>query len=78
MNETTFIQVQSIFKKFFHDSSIELSELSTTEDIEGWDSLTHLELINEIEDHFKIQFSLNEIIEFKNVGELIDCIANKL
>lgn len=77
MSETTFLQVQTIFRKFFNDPSIEISELTTTEDIEGWDSLTHLELINEIENHFKIQFSLSEIIEFKNVGELINCILNK-
>lgn len=78
MSETTFLQVQTIFRKFFNDSSIEISESTTTEDVEGWDSLTHLELINEIENYFNIQFSLSEIIEFKNVGELIECIVNKL
>lgn len=77
MNEPIFLQVQNIFRKFFNDPSIELSELTTTEDIEGWDSLSHLELINEIENYFNIQFSLNEIIEFENVGELISCIVNK-
>lgn len=78
MKETVFLQVQTIFRTFFKDPSIVLRETTTTEDVTGWDSLTHLELINEIEEFFHIQFSLIEIIEFKNVGEMVDCIVNKL
>lgn len=78
MKEKVFLQVQSIFRTFFKNQSIDLKETTTTEDVDGWDSLTHLELINEIENFFQIQFSLNEIIEFKNVGEMVDCILSKL
>lgn len=78
MNETVFLQVQTIFRSFFRNQNLDLAGTTTTEDITAWDSLNHLALMNEIENHFKIQFSLNEIIGFKNVGEMVDCIANKL
>ena len=78
MSETVFLQVQTIFRNFFRNQTIGLTETTTTEDLDVWDSLNHLALMHEIENHFKIQFSLNEIIGFKNVGEMVNCISNKL
>jgi acyl carrier protein len=77
MRETIFLQVQCIFRAFFRNQEIEITDNTTTDDIALWDSLTHLELMNEIENHYSINFTLDEILDFQNVGNMIDCIQIK-
>lgn len=71
------IQLESIFRTFFRDEKIMLLNSTTTDDIPRWDSLTHLELMNQIENHFNFEFTFDEIISFNNVGDLIECITHK-
>ena len=76
--EDLLLKVQDIFRDVLDDEEIVLSETSTAEDVEGWDSLTHIQLIVAIEKKFKIKVTSKEILSWKNVGELIDCLASKL
>ena len=76
-NEALLEQVQEIFRDVLDDEEIVLQETSTAEDVEGWDSLTHIQLIVAIEKHFKIKFTSKEILSWKNVGEMVDCISTK-
>lgn len=76
--EDLLLKVQDIFRDILDDEEIVLSEASTAEDVEGWDSLTHIQLIVAIEKSFKIKFTSKEILSWKNVGELVDCLASKL
>ena len=76
--EDLLLQVQDVFRDILDDEEIVLSEASTAEDVEGWDSLTHIQLIVAIEKKFKIKFTSKEILSWKNVGELVDCLASKL
>ncbi len=69
--------LQAVFRIFFKNESIQLTKKTTAEDIENWDSITHLNLINEIENQFGISFSFEEILKMKNVGELIEIISSK-
>lgn len=71
-------QIQEIFRDVLDDEEIVLTESATAEDVEGWDSLTHIQLIVAIEKRFKIKFTSKEILSWKNVGELVDCLAAKL
>ena len=71
-------QVQDIFRDHLEDDSIELTDVTTANDVEGWDSLSHLQLIVAMESHFKITFSSKEILSWKNVGEMLDCIMRRL
>lgn len=71
-------QVQDIFRVILDDENIILSDASTAEDIEDWDSLTHIQLIKAIEKNFSIRFTSREILSWKNVGEMLDCIKSKL
>ena len=77
-NEALLEQVQEIFRDVLDDEEIVLQDISTAEDVEEWDSLTHIQLIVAIEKHFKIKFTSKEILSWKNVGELVDCLASKL
>jgi acyl carrier protein len=70
-------RLQAVFRTFFKNESIHLTNSTTADDIENWDSITHLNLINEIENQFRISFSFEEILKMKNIGELIEIIRSK-
>ena len=80
MKETTEIlqEVSEIFKDILDDEGVKVVETSTADDIEEWDSLTHIQLVVAIEKHFKIRFTAAEINSFQNVGEMCTGIQKKL
>jgi acyl carrier protein len=57
---------------------VALTDSTTADDIEEWDSLSHVQLVVAIEKAFGIKFTALEIMKWKNVGELVDSIAQKL
>ena len=77
-NKEILTQVQEIFHDQLDDESILLTSETTANDVEDWDSLTHIMLVVAIEKHFRIKFASNEILSWKNVGEMIDCIEKKI
>ena len=52
-------------------------DMDSAADIEAWDSLTHITLISEVEDTFGMKFFMKEVVGMKNVGEMIDIIAQR-
>jgi acyl carrier protein len=77
-NKKTLKQVEEIFRDQLDDESIKLTTETTTEDVDDWDSLTHIMLVVAIEKHFKIKFTSNEVLSWKNIGKMIECIQIKL
>jgi acyl carrier protein len=75
--EELLLQVQNIFRDVLDNESIELTDETTANDVDEWDSLSHIQLIVAIEKQFKIKFTSKEILSWKNVGEMIDCMINK-
>jgi len=78
MDKTTALrQVEEIFRDILDDDEIVLTPETTADDVEGWDSLSHIQLIVAIEKRFKIKFTAREIMSWQNVGEMIDGIIAK-
>jgi len=69
--------LSSVFRQVFEDETLNLSRNTAAQDVEGWDSLMHINLIVAIEREFKIRFTTREITALRNVGELMDLIARK-
>jgi acyl carrier protein len=82
MSNTTFEQLQDIFRNVFDDDSIEIKEDMTGENIEGWDSLGHINLIIAVEKHFGIRLATAEISMLKedgeNIASLVRLVNSKL
>ena len=71
-------EVENIFRDILDEESLNLTCETTANDVEGWDSLTHIQLIVAIEKQFKVKFSSKEILSWKNVGELLDSLQDKV
>ncbi|MDF1671928.1 MAG: acyl carrier protein [Vicingaceae bacterium] len=66
-----------IFQKVFKKENLVVELSTSAEDIDTWDSLTHVVLLHEIEKTFSIQFELEELISFKTVEDIIKALASK-
>jgi acyl carrier protein len=71
-------ELNTVFCKVFDDDGIVIKPESTSNDIEGWDSLSHVNLVVAVEKHFKIRFSNAEILKWKDVGQMVESISSKL
>jgi len=72
------LKLNGIFCEVFDDDDIKITPEMTANDVDGWDSLSHVNLIVAIESKFNIRFSQKELLTFKNVGDLLNCIRNKI
>lgn len=75
---TTMEQLNAIFCRVFDDDDIKIHPAMTANDVDGWDSLSHVNLIVAVEGAFAIRFNQKELLTFKNVGDLLNCIDRKL
>lgn len=73
-----FEKLTEIFRDVMDNDEIVLEENTTAEDIEEWDSLTHVQLIEKIEAVLGVKFSAKEMMSWDEVGELVDSIEEKL
>lgn len=73
-----FTRVKSIFREELELEDVELNDETTADDVEEWDSLSHVQLIVAMEKAFGIKFSSREILSWDNVGDLVDCISKKI
>ena len=71
-------QLETIFRRVLKNEALLLTDDSSAETVPGWDSLSHVMLIAEIEKNFGIKFSLREMLSWKTVGKMIDCIEKKI
>jgi len=74
---TTQEKLNVIFCEVFDDEDIKIYPSMTANDVDGWDSLSHVNLIVAVEIKFGIRFTQKELLTFKNVGDLLICIEKK-
>ena len=58
----------------FDDDEIVLTDETTADDIEDWDSLEQINLLVAIEKQFNIKFQLADVADLENVGAMADLV----
>lgn len=75
---TTLEKIQPIFRDIFDDENLVVTEKTVATDVEDWDSFAQMQIVMGIEDMFGIKFSTDEVIEFKNVGDVVKAIERHI
>ena len=75
--QTVYDKLTTVFRDVFDEDDLVLTPETTADDVEGWDSLTHIRLVLAVSKAFGLKFSASEVGSFKNVGEFADVIAAK-
>ena len=70
--EIVYKKIVEICKEIFDNCDLSITEETCADDIEEWDSLTHLSIISDIEEEFGISFTLDEMTNIRNLGELVN------
>lgn len=70
-------KLTEIFRDVFDNDDIEISDTTTADDIEEWDSLEHITLIAAVEKAFKMRFTMKEVSSMKNVGEMMTILEER-
>jgi acyl carrier protein len=70
-------EVTGIFRDILDDDAVVLNYKSTADQIEGWDSLSHIQIVVAVENHFDVKFTSLEVQNFENVGQMCDAVVAK-
>lgn len=76
--EQVFERLTEVFRDVFDDESISVNASTTSNDIEDWDSLEHINLIAAVEQEFGVKFNMGQVVSMKNVGEMADIIISQI
>lgn len=76
--EIILLDLQKVLCKVLKKDSLVIQESTTSKEVDGWDSLTHMLIVSEVEKHFGISFHFREIMNVKNVGEFTNLIFTKM
>ena len=75
--EEVYERLNAVFGDVFDDEELTVNDETTAADVEGWDSLVHITLIDAVEEEFDISFDMKTIVKLKNVGEMVDVIMEE-
>lgn len=70
-------RLNGVFRDVFDNEDITVTDATTADDIEEWDSLEHISLIAAVEKAFKMRFTMKEVSGMKNVGEMITILCDR-
>jgi acyl carrier protein len=72
-----FERLTPIFRDVFEDDNLMVTPELTAKDVDGWDSLSHIRLVLEVQKAFGVKFSAAQMANLKNVGELAELVRSK-
>lgn len=75
---TVLDRLNDVFQEVFEDDELVIERNLTANDIDDWDSLTHVSLVLAVEREFDIRLSSSEVTSLKDVGQFIDLIEEKM
>ena len=75
---TILVDLKQILEEVLEEEGLEISETTSAKDIEDWDSIAHVEIIVAVEEHFNAKFRNDEIVQFKNIGDIMNAIEKQL
>ena len=76
--EEIYDKLNEVFQDVFDDEDITVNDSTVASDVDGWDSLEHINLIVAVERCFGIKSTMGETTGLKNVGEMVDRIIAHL
>lgn len=76
-HEEIMAKLNEIFQDVFDDDSLVITDQTTANDIDDWDSLEHINLIEAVEKKFGIKFRMQEVSSMKNVGEMAEIVSER-
>ena len=72
--EEVYTRLNEVFRDVFDRDDITVGDETTAADIDGWDSLIHITLMDAVEEEFDIRFDMKTVVKMKNVGEMVEYI----
>ncbi len=72
-----YARLNEVFRDVFEEDTIEVTPELSAQDVDGWDSLTHIRLVLTVEKVFKIKFSISEVGTLRDVSDLVALISIK-
>ncbi|MDE7378305.1 MAG: acyl carrier protein [Paraprevotella sp.] len=76
--ERILAEVQDIFRDVLDNDDLEINFNTVADDVDEWDSLSHIQLVVGIEKHFGLHFTSQQITKWKDVGAMCDDIATSI
>lgn len=74
--EEVFERLNNVFRDVLDDDTIELHEETVADDVDGWDSFEHINLVVAVEEEFSFKIPMGKVVTMKNVGEMVDIILS--
>ena len=71
-------RLTDVFRDIFDDPALQITDTTTANDVEDWDSITHINLINAVEKSFKVSFNTKDVKGLANVGDFIRLIGSRV
>lgn len=72
--EEVFERLNGVFREVFDDEDIVVTDETTADDVEDWDSFEHINLVVAVEEEFGFKIPMGKTVTMKNVGEMVDII----
>lgn len=72
--EEVYERLNNVFREILDDDTIELQDDTTADDVDGWDSFEHINLVVGVEKEFNMKIPMGKVVTMKNVGEMVDII----